>query len=74
MLRLTEVETPVPQDDEVRVRVHAATVNRTDTGFRCPEYLLVRLVGGLLTPKHKNWKPACTSSSAKRAKRWGTEL
>jgi NADPH:quinone reductase-like Zn-dependent oxidoreductase len=30
VLRLTEVETPVPQDDEVLIRVHAASINATD--------------------------------------------
>jgi len=43
----------VPKDDEVRVRIHATTVNRTDCGFRHPEYLVVRLVGGLLKPRQK---------------------
>ena len=34
MLRLEDVERPVPADDEVLVRVHATTVTRTDCGFR----------------------------------------
>ena len=32
--RLEEVERPVPEDDQVLVRVHATTVNRTDCGVR----------------------------------------
>jgi NADPH:quinone reductase-like Zn-dependent oxidoreductase len=52
VLQLAEVEPPVPKSDEVRVKIHATTVNRTDTGFRRPEYLVVRLVGGLLKPRH----------------------
>jgi NADPH:quinone reductase-like Zn-dependent oxidoreductase len=53
VLRLAEVETPVPNDDEVRVKIQATTVNRTDTGFRRPEYLAVRVVGGLFKPRRK---------------------
>jgi NADPH:quinone reductase-like Zn-dependent oxidoreductase len=41
----------VPKDNEVLIKIHATTVNRTDCGFRKPEYLVVRLVGGLFKPK-----------------------
>jgi NADPH:quinone reductase-like Zn-dependent oxidoreductase len=54
VLRLQEVEKPVPKDDEVLIKIHATTVNRTDCGFRKPEYgLIVRLFNGLWRP-HKN--------------------
>ena len=53
VLRLEEVEQPVPKDDEVLVRIHATTVNRTDCGFRSAEYFISRFVTGLLRPKRK---------------------
>ena len=34
VLRIEEVERPVPKDDEVRVRIHATTVNRFDCATR----------------------------------------
>ena len=51
VLQLKEVEKPIPKDNEVLIRIVATTVNRTDCGFRNPEYLAVRLVGGLFSPK-----------------------
>jgi NADPH:quinone reductase-like Zn-dependent oxidoreductase len=53
VLRLEEVERPVPKDDEVLVKIHATTVNRTDTGLRSAEYFISRFVTGLLRPKRK---------------------
>ncbi|MBN8217588.1 MAG: NAD(P)-dependent alcohol dehydrogenase [Spirochaetes bacterium] len=52
VLGLAEVPTPEPGPGELRVRVMATTVNRTDTGFRDPQYLLVRLFSGLRRPKN----------------------
>ncbi|MEK6720818.1 MAG: NAD(P)-dependent alcohol dehydrogenase [Chloroflexota bacterium] len=51
VLRLEEVERPVPKDDEVLVKVHATTVNRSDTGFRSAEYFITRFFTGLRRPK-----------------------
>jgi len=53
VLRLEEVERPVPKDDEVLVRIHATTVSRTDTGLRGADLFVSRLVTGLLRPKRK---------------------
>jgi NADPH:quinone reductase-like Zn-dependent oxidoreductase len=53
VLRLAEVEQPVPKDDEVLVKVHATTVNRTDTGFRSAEYFISRFFTGLRRPKNE---------------------
>src|SRR5919106_3625017 len=53
VLRLEEVERPVPKADEVLIKVHATTVNRTDTGLRGAEYFISRFFTGLLRPKRK---------------------
>ncbi len=51
VFQLNEVEKPVPRDDEVLIRVRATTVNRTDCGFRKPEYCIVRFFNGFFRPK-----------------------
>jgi NADPH:quinone reductase-like Zn-dependent oxidoreductase len=53
VLRLQDVEQPVPKDDEVLVEVRATTVNRTDAGLRSAELVISRLVTGLLRPKSR---------------------
>ncbi len=53
VLRLEEVERPIPKDDEVLVRIRATTVNRTDCGIRSTEYFITRLSTGLIRPKRK---------------------
>ena len=53
VLHVEEVEQPTPAADEVLVRVHAATVNRTDCGFRRPRPFFVRLFSGLLRPRRR---------------------
>jgi NADPH:quinone reductase-like Zn-dependent oxidoreductase len=53
VLRLEEIERPVPKNDEVLIKVHASTVNRTDTGLRSAEYFISRFLTGLLRPKRK---------------------
>ncbi len=51
VLQLKEVEKPTPKDNEVLIKIHATTVNRTDCGFGKPEYLIVRFISGLFRPK-----------------------
>ena len=53
VLRLEEVERPVPQDDEVLIRVHATTVTRTDCGLRSAEYFISRYYTGIRRPKQR---------------------
>ncbi len=49
---LSEVDKPIAKDDEVLNKVYAATVNRTDSGFRSAEYFVSRFWSGLLRPKY----------------------
>jgi NADPH:quinone reductase-like Zn-dependent oxidoreductase len=51
VLHLVDMPDPMPGDDEVLVRVHASTVNRTDSGFRRGKPFVVRFVAGLRRPK-----------------------
>lgn len=51
VVRLADIPKPVPAKNELLVRVHASTVNRTDTGFRTAEYVISRLFSGLFRPK-----------------------
>jgi NADPH:quinone reductase-like Zn-dependent oxidoreductase len=53
VLRLEEVARPVPRDDQVLIRIHASTVNRTDTGLRSADYFISRFFTGLLRPRRK---------------------
>jgi NADPH:quinone reductase-like Zn-dependent oxidoreductase len=53
VLRIDEVERPVPGDSEVLIRIHATTVNRTDCAVRAAKPFLWRLFKGLLRPKHR---------------------
>jgi NADPH:quinone reductase-like Zn-dependent oxidoreductase len=53
VLQLKEVEKPTPKDNEVLVKVYAASLNASDWHFLRGK-LLLRLMGnGLLKPKHK---------------------
>jgi len=60
VLRLEDVERPVPRDDEVLIKVHATTVNRLDTATREANRrsglaisFLSRLVSGVRRPRRR---------------------
>ena len=51
VVRIEEVATPTVTGHEVLVKVHVATVNRTDCGFRSAKPFIVRGFSGLVRPK-----------------------
>ena len=54
VLRLKDVEKPVPKADEVLMKIHAASVNAYDWHFLTADIFLIRFMGGgLLKPKDK---------------------
>src|SRR5512139_978121 len=54
VLQLQEVAKPAPQDDEVLIRIHAASVNTLDWRFMRAKPFFIRLVpGGLLGPRNR---------------------
>ena len=54
VLKLSEVEKPIPGDDEVLIKVHATSVNTADCYILKGEPFLVRIMdGGILKPKYK---------------------
>jgi NADPH:quinone reductase-like Zn-dependent oxidoreductase len=51
VVRIAEVDKPVARDNEVLVKVHATTVNRTDCGLRAAKPFISRFFTGLIRPK-----------------------
>jgi NADPH:quinone reductase-like Zn-dependent oxidoreductase len=51
VVRIAEVDKPTLKDNQVLVKVHATTVNRTDCGFRAGRPFFVRLLTGLPRPR-----------------------
>jgi NADPH:quinone reductase-like Zn-dependent oxidoreductase len=53
VLRIEDVERPVPKPNEVLVKVHATTVTRSDVGHRAADPFFSRVWTGLLRPKQR---------------------
>src|SRR5215211_7517465 len=53
VLELTEVEKPTPKDDEVLLKVHAASVNPADWHLLRGKPYIARLQFGLRKPKYR---------------------
>ena len=54
VLRLEEVEKPIPKANEIRIKIHAASINSWDWDLLRGEPFIVRLAGGGLTKPIKN--------------------
>ena len=53
VLNVREIEKPTPRDNEVLIKVHAASINSWDWDLLRGKPFLTRLDGGLLKPKFK---------------------
>jgi NADPH:quinone reductase-like Zn-dependent oxidoreductase len=51
VVRIAEMDRPTAKDNQVLVKVHATTVNRTDCGFRAGKPFFVRALTGLPQPR-----------------------
>ena len=53
VIQLKDIEKPTPKDDEVLIKIHAASVNAYDWHYLTADIFLIRLMGGgLLKPKN----------------------
>ncbi|MCL4161062.1 UNVERIFIED_CONTAM: hypothetical protein GTU68_061510 [Idotea baltica] len=50
IVKMGEMPTPIPKDNEVLIRVHATTVNRTDCAVVTGQPFIMRFFTGLLKP------------------------
>ena len=53
VLELQEIQKPIVKEDEVLVKVHAASINAADWHLLRGDPFFLRLYSGLLKPKHK---------------------
>jgi len=59
VVEFREMPVPVPKENEVLIKIHAAVVTPSDCAFRKADPFAIRLVGGLLKPKYA---PGCELS------------
>jgi NADPH:quinone reductase-like Zn-dependent oxidoreductase len=51
VVQISEIDEPTIKADELLIKVHATTVNRTDCGFRSAKPFIVRFFSGLSKPR-----------------------
>jgi len=51
VLQLEEVAKPTPKDNEVLIKIHAASVTPVDCSFRSADLFISRFFTGLISPK-----------------------
>src|SRR5215469_1500206 len=51
VVRIETVQAPVAGNDELLIKVHATTVNRTDCHYRAAKPAVMRLLSGLIRPR-----------------------
>ena len=52
VLQIAEVDKPAPDENQILIKVHAASINAYDYRFMRADPFFIRLVGGLLRPKN----------------------
>ena len=55
VVAVKEAEKPVADDNDILIRVRAATVNRTDCGYRGASPFPIRFITGLRKPRYTIW-------------------
>ncbi len=50
-IQIIDIDTPIPSAGEVQIRVHASSVNRTDSGFLRAKPFVTRFFSGLIRPR-----------------------
>jgi NADPH:quinone reductase-like Zn-dependent oxidoreductase len=53
VLQVKNIEQPIPKDNEILVKVHATTINRTDTGVLLGAPFVFRFFTGLFKPRYQ---------------------
>lgn len=51
VVSVVDLPKPIPEENDILLKVYASTVNRTDCGFRSAEYFISRFFSGLFQPK-----------------------